>query len=162
MKKIITSYDKIEATLAGLLLGGVLIICLLEVVVRYIFSFSFFWAKEYILYCMIWSVFLASSHMLKKGAHIRMTLFIDYLPPNGRLIIELVTTAAGIVFCIFFFVSGIELVMDSIRQGFVSTSLAKTPLWIPQLIAPIAGFLFAVRFVERLIVLIKEYKEVTI
>lgn len=148
MKKIISIWDKIELSVAGIAIGGALVICFIEVINRYVFGASFYWAKEYILYFVVWSVFLGASQVLKRSGHVRLELFINMLPEKGRKYLDLVTTAMIFVFGLLFFISGMTLVTDSYTHSYVSTSLAKTPIWIPQLIAPLSGLLFMVRSVE--------------
>ena len=159
MKKIMEIYDKIEITLAGICMFAGLAICFIEVITRYFFNFSSFWAMEYILYFVVWAMFLGASSAMKNGSHIRLEIFIERIPEKARKYVELFDYVLVLIFSVFFIFSGIGVVRDSYTHHYVSTSLAKTPLWIPQLILPITGVLFTVRSIEYLVTHIQDLKK---
>lgn len=151
MKKFLKIYDKIEAGLAAFCMLAALCICFMEVVTRYCFSYSAYWAQEYILYFMVWGIFLGASAVLKRNKHVRLELFVGLMPEKIRKFWDIVCYVIILIFGIFFFVSGLGTVRDSYIRHYVSTSLAKTPIWIPQLILPITGVTFSLRAVEHLV-----------
>ncbi|MBR0090802.1 MAG: TRAP transporter small permease [Lachnospiraceae bacterium] len=151
MKKAMEIFDKVEESLAGICMFAGLAICFIEVVTRYFFGFSSFWAMEYILYFVVWAMFLGASTAMKRKSHIRLELFIDKLPKKARKVVDTFDYFLVLIFSIFFIVSGIGVVVDSYTHGYVSTSLAKTPIWIPQLILPISGVLFTIRSIENIV-----------
>ena len=159
MKKILDVYDKIEAAVAGICMIAGLGICFMEVITRYFFSYSAFWAQEYILYFIVWGMFLGTSAVLKKDKHVRMELFVSMMPEKVQKILDVVCYILILIFSIMFIKSGIETVSDSYVHHYVSTSLAKTPIWIPQLILPISGVAFTVRAIEHLVKKFKAFKE---
>lgn len=144
-------WDKVELYLAGITIALALLISFAEVVARFIFGFSFYWAKEYILFFIIWSTFLSSSQVLKRGKHIRLSFVVELLPPKFQKYMEIITSILGAIFCVILLVSGYQLVIHAFESGVTTTSLAKTPLWIPYSIMPIAGLLFSIRFIEHFI-----------
>lgn len=151
MKRFLKIYDKIEAGLAGFCMIASLTICFVEVVTRYFFSYSAYWAQEYVLYFMVWAIFLGTSSVLKKDKHVRLELFVGLMPEKVRKFWDIVCYVIILVFGVFFFISGVQTVRDSYIRHYVSTSLAKTPIWIPQLILPISGVTFTLRAVEHLL-----------
>jgi C4-dicarboxylate transporter DctQ subunit len=142
------TWDKFERAIAAITIAGAFILTFLEVVARFVFSYSFYWAKEYIIFFVIWSTFLGSSQVLKKSQHIRLSVFVDLLPEKGKQYFELLNIAMGLVFSIALVISGYNLIADAYVKGVTTTSLAKTPLWMPYMIMPIAGVLFCIRFLE--------------
>lgn len=155
MSSIISAWDKAERIIIGLLLAGAMGITVLEVVARFIFDFSFYWAQEFIIYFIIWSTFLGASQVLKKSEHIRVNILVHTLPAASRRYVDMVTTVIGLVFCLFLSVSGLRVVTDAYIGGVTSSSLARVPLWMPYSIMPIAGILLAFRFIERFFMLWK-------
>ncbi len=151
VKRFLEIYDRIEAGLAGFCMLASLSICFMEVITRYCFSYSAYWAQEYILYFMVWAIFLGTSSVLKKDKHVRLELFVGLMPPKIRKFWDIVCYVIILVFGVFFFISGIQTVRDSYVRHYVSTSLAKTPIWIPQLILPISGVTFTFRAIEHLV-----------
>ena len=84
VQTIIAKWDQIEQFWAGILVTGAFIMTFIEVIARFVFSYSFYWAKEYIIFFIIWSTFLGASQVLKKSRHIRLSVFVDLLPKRGR------------------------------------------------------------------------------
>ena len=148
VQTIIAKWDQIEQFWAGILVTGAFIMTFIEVIARFVFSYSFYWAKEYIIFFIIWSTFLGASQVLKKSQHIRLSVFVDLLPKRGRRLFDWLNIGMGIVFSVALAISGYNLVADAFVKGVTTTSLAKTPLWIPYMIMPIAGVLFFIRFIE--------------
>ena len=107
MKKIMEIYDKIEITLAGICMFAGLAICFIEVITRYFFNFSSFWAMEYILYFVVWAMFLGASSAMKNGSHIRLEIFIERIPEKARKYVELFDYVLVLIFSVFFIFSGI-------------------------------------------------------
>src|SRR5215510_9917049 len=62
-------------TLAALLLLGAIAINFTNVVARYIFLASIYWADEAMVYLVIWSIFLAAIAVTYDGSHLTMDLF---------------------------------------------------------------------------------------
>lgn len=147
-KKIIDCWDQLEQAIAAIAICGAFVLTFMEVIARFIFSYSFYWAKEYIIFMVIWSTLLGSSQVLKKSQHIRLSVFVDLLPKKGQHYFEVLNIVLGLVFSVALFFSGCNLVSDAFVKGVTTTSLAKTPLWIPYSIMPIAGALFFIRFLE--------------
>ncbi len=150
LKKIIDCWDQIEKAIAAVAICVAFLLTFMEVIARFVFSYSFYWAKEYIIFMVIWSTLLGSSQVLKKSQHIRLSVFVDLLPKKGRWYFEMLSNVLGLVFSVALFFSGCNLVSDAFVKGVTTTSLAKTPLWIPYSIMPIAGALFFMRFLELL------------
>lgn len=159
MKNVKMIWNKIESNLAGVCIFLALAISFTEVITRYFFGYSSFWAHEYILYFVVWSVFLGASQVLSNDKHVKLEIFVGLLPQKGQKIMGIFTAVLVVIFGILFLVSGLQLVMDSFTHNYVSTSLAKTPIWIPQLICPLAGILFTFRGLENVGKKIKELKE---
>ena len=70
------------------------------------------------------------------------------LPKSGQLFFDWLNIGMGLILSVALVISGYNLVADAFVKGVTTTSLAKTPLWIPYMIMPIAGVLFCFRFVE--------------
>ncbi len=147
-KAIIGIWDKTERKLAMLTIAGAFILTFIEVIARLGFNTSFYWAKEYIIFFTIWSTFLGASQVLKTGKHIRLSVVVDLLPVKWQNYFDLFNVVLGITFSMILLISGLQLTMHAYATGVTSTSLAKTPLWLPYMIMPLGGSLFTMRFLE--------------
>lgn len=59
-----------------------------QVVLRYVFAASLFWAEELARFSMVWLVFLGSVMAACTGAHTRIGFFVDLLPAVPRRCVE--------------------------------------------------------------------------
>ena len=88
-------------------------------------------------YALAAASFLALAHTLRRGAHIRVTLVSDRLPPALRRAADLLVLAlaAGIAAFATWFMA--LLIEESLRYGDLSPGMIAVPLWIPQI--PVAA-----------------------
>ena len=102
-------------------------------------------------YAIAAALFLALPMTLQQGDHIRVTLFLDKLPPRGRTLLEYWGLLAGLGLSLYFAVFATRLVWISHATHDISTSADATPLWIPQLAMALGCIGFAVSFADALL-----------
>jgi TRAP-type C4-dicarboxylate transport system permease small subunit len=135
--------------LAAVFMVAILLVVLGSIVTR-LLHVTFPGATDYAGYCMAASSFLGLAYTFRRGAHIRVTLALDRLPPGSRRPAEVVATGLGAGLGWYFAWYSLRLVQFSRLLGDVSQGQDATPLWIPQL-AMIAGTaLLAVALTDRL------------
>src|SRR5258706_15262858 len=118
--------------LAAFFMVGVLLMVLASVIGR-LLSFQLRGSDAYAGYCMAAASFLALAHTLKRGEHIRVTLFLERF--GGRLArgLDLWCHVAGTFFCAVLASYSVRLVWQSWQFHHVSPGHDATPLWIPQI-----------------------------
>jgi TRAP-type C4-dicarboxylate transport system permease small subunit len=96
------------------------------------------------------ATFLALAGTLKAGAHIRVTLFLGFLPEHPRRYAELfaLTFAAAGAACLAWFIA--RLAMDSYRFNELSVGLLPIPLWPPQAMMAFGAALLTIAFLDEL------------
>ncbi|MCT7910054.1 TRAP transporter small permease [Arcobacter lacus] len=158
MKKLFSILDIIVGTINqtiavyGMILG--VLLAFINVVLRYIFDMSLPWAAELTNYLFIWSALFGAAYGFKQGAHISITLLIEKCSPivmKGFLIFASLLSIAYLLLISYF---GYELVLFLMDFGEINVDL-QIPMWIPQLVIPVAFLLAAYRVVEKLIELYK-------
>jgi len=80
-----TLLRRLEQLLDGLtivLLVTLLAVVGLEIFARYVVNHSLFWSEELARYLFIYLVFLGAAIALRREAHIRVSFFVDLLPPG--------------------------------------------------------------------------------
>lgn len=99
--------DKLRSFLVISLLSFVVILCFIQVVLRYFTSDDitpFSWGDEIIRLTSIWVIFLAASCGARKGAHMTVDFFIDKLNVKSKFLVKKITllivliTIAAIVY----------------------------------------------------------------
>src|ERR1700734_4328105 len=85
---------------AGAMLIASVAINFANIIGRYFFSVSLFWAEEAMLFLMIGCVFLAAGPVGWMGRHIRMHVVVSLLPPKARAVFEVFSDLITIATCI--------------------------------------------------------------
>lgn len=131
----------IEQILSGIAMGLIVLITFGNVVARYFTSQSFAATEEFSIALLLILSFLGSSVAFALDRHIRVTFFIDLLPPAWRAAAEwlsFVTTAALFGFIAFY--AG-RLTWDQYRFEETSPALGVPQwwytIWMPALAAVI-------------------------
>src|SRR6478752_1233960 len=132
MRKALDLLYNAAGYLAAFFMVGILLMVLASVVGR-IVGFNLRGSDAYAGYCMAAASFLALAHTLKRGEHIRVTLFLDRFGGRLRRPLELWCHAAGVFFCGALAWFSVRLVYNSRAFNDVSQGNDATPLWIPQL-----------------------------
>lgn len=150
MRRLLDALYDSTAALAALFLVALLGMVLLSIVSRQ-FHFHVPGTDAYAGYLMAGAGFLALAHTLKRGEHIRVTLFIHALHGGWKKALELWALAAATLLAVLFaFYSG-RLAWQSHVFHDISTGSDATPLWIPQLGMAIGTAVLAIAFVDELI-----------
>ena len=77
-----------EAALGSACLALLFSLLLINVLLRYLFDTSLFWAEELAVTLFIWMGFLAAASTEAGDSHVRLTLLVDRLSPQMRRIID--------------------------------------------------------------------------
>ncbi len=121
-----------------------------NIIGRYIFSVSLYWAEEAMLFLMIGCVFLGASQAGWLNRHIRMDVVVSMLPPRARKAFDVSSDLVTIATCIAIAVFSWP-VMTMLYQLDQRSETANIPLVIPQSAVPIGLILMAVLIGVRLI-----------
>jgi len=121
-----------------------------NVIGRYCFGASIYWAEEVMLFLMVGCVFLGNGVVAWSGRQIRMDVIIGMMPPKARaaadLFSELLFIAAALLIVWFAW----PVIRDLWAFDQRSQS-AEVPLVIPQALIPIGLLLMVLLVVSRLL-----------
>ncbi len=121
-----------------------------NIIGRYVFSVSLYWAEEAMLFLMIGCVFFGASQAGWLGRHIRMDIVISLLPPRTRRVFDVLSDLITIATCIAVAVFAWP-VMTMFYELDQRSETANIPLVIPQSAVPIGALLMALLIAARLI-----------
>jgi TRAP-type C4-dicarboxylate transport system permease small subunit len=143
-------YTKTLEVLIGLLLTLMIVVGFAAVVARYLLSslVSLYWAEEVIRYSFIWSVFLVSPLVIRRGANLELDIFVQWLSPHARRVIVLINGGVILVFLVVLVVQGV--VMVRVNLGQLSSALEISMAWI-YLAVPVGGLLMVGEYVVILV-----------
>jgi len=102
-------------------------------------------------YAIAAALFLALPMTLQRGDHIRVTLFLDRLPPRARPLLEWWSLGAGLALSVYVALFACRLVWMSYLTHDVSPAADATPLWIPQIAMALGSIGFGVSFIDQMV-----------
>ncbi len=110
-----------------------------EVVARYVFTAPTTWAEEGARLLQLWATYLAMGAILKNGALIRINALTIKLPLNIQRILEVVSLIWIIIFSLYAFWLGIDIVVESVQVGRATATMNQVPKFWTESAIP-AGF----------------------
>ena len=123
-----------------------------QVVGRYVFGKSCFWAEELARFSMVWIAFLGAAIGVSLKAHTRIDFFINLLSARPRQWVELFDSFACLAFILLVTYSSIDIVKISMRN--ITTGL-RVPLGYVYLALPVSGVLMTVYFLIQIYFMLK-------
>jgi TRAP-type C4-dicarboxylate transport system permease small subunit len=148
-----TLYDA-AGYLAAFFMVGILLMVLASVVGR-LAGFNLRGSDAYAGYCMAAAGFLALAHTLKRGEHIRVTLFLERFHGRLRRPLDLWSHGAGTFFCAVLAIYSVRLAWTSHAFNDISQGNDATPLWIPQISMAAGACVLLVAMVDDLVLLVR-------
>jgi len=150
MRRLLNALYDSAAALAALCLIGLLGMVMLSVVSRQM-GFNARGTDAYAGYLMAGAGFLALAHTFKCGEHIRVTLLLNRFGSKTRRVFEvwglLVASLLGLLLAFY----SCRLAWQSLQFNDISTGVDATPLWIPQIGMALGAVVFAIAFVDELV-----------
>lgn len=153
MKKLFSILDISVATInktiavVGIALG--VILAFVNVVYRYGFDGSLTWAGELTNYLFIWSALFGAAYGFKMGIHISVTIMLNLFSPIIAKGLVILSHIISFVYLLLSAYLGYELVVLLMDFGEMSVDL-NVPMWIPQLVLPLAFAGAAFRAAEKI------------
>src|SRR4029078_9270108 len=97
---------------AGLLLLGSVGVNFANVVGRYFFNYSIYWAAEVMLFLMVGCVFLGNGVVAWSGRQLRMDVIVGMMPAHVQKVLELLSELTFIVVAIAIVVFSWPVIRD--------------------------------------------------
>lgn len=152
LSKIFKLVENVIDKLTFILFSAMTLIVFIQVVSRYVFGSSIFWAEEFARYSMIWIAFLGTAMGIKEDAHTKIEFFVNLLP----LSLQKVVNVINCVLCIIFVgvISYFAIEMMAFTMQTLSPSL-RIPLGLIQMILPISSVLMIIYLIGQIVKSIK-------
>lgn len=149
--------NRVEEVFISITLVFATVLVFVNVVMRF-FGFGLTWSEELIRYLIIWMTFIGLSVAVREGSHMTIEMLPDYLKGKKKYLLTLSIYTIGIVFSIMLTWFGIQFVNFSYGTGQLSSAL-NISFYMVYIVLPISGLLILIRYIDRLIHLIRR-KEV--
>jgi TRAP-type C4-dicarboxylate transport system permease small subunit len=135
---------------AGVLLVASVLLNFANVVGRYFFNSSIFWAEEIMLFLMVGCVFFGNGAVAWSGRQIRMDVIIGMMPRKAREALDLFSELLLILTALLIVVFSWPVIRDLWAFDQRSQS-ADVPMVLPQAMVPIGLSIMALLVVIRLV-----------
>lgn len=154
MRKYLDALYDAAGYLAAFFFMGLLLMVVASVAGR-LLNFNLRGSDAYAGYCMAAAGFLALAHTLKRGEHIRVTLFLERFGGRFKRALDLWCHAAGTFFCAVLAYHSVRLAWQSWAFNDISQGNDATPLWIPQISMAAGALVLLVAMVDDFVLLIR-------
>ena len=154
MQKVIRVWDKTEEVLVVILIGLASYLTFQEVILRYVFNTGWSGSYEITTMALIWCTFIGASLGVKENIHIGVDLLVVKFGPKTQRILIIVSIALCLLFGIIVAVKGFEFSKFISQRHLLSRDL-RIPMEIGYLAIPVGGVLISLRFIERLVYVLK-------
>ena len=135
---------------AAILLVASVALNFANVIGRYFFGFSIYWAEEMMLFLMVGCVFLGNGVVAWSGRQIRMDVVVGKLPEKVRRVLDVFSELVLIATALTIVVWAWPVVRD--LYSFDQRSQAGDfPLYVPQALIPVGLSLMALLAAVRLL-----------
>jgi len=136
--------------LAGALLVASIALNFANVVGRYFFNYSIYWAEEVMLFLMVACVFLGNGVVAWSGRQLRMDVIVGMMPLHVQKVLELLAELTFIVVAAIVVAFSLPVIRDLWMFDQRSQS-AELPMVIPQAMVPIGLSIMILLVIVRLI-----------
>jgi C4-dicarboxylate transporter DctQ subunit len=156
-KIILTIWDTLELYLAGILVCCSVGISFYQVVMRYVFKESPYWAEESVIYLVIWAIFIVASKLARDDEHVRVSFFVQSMSFKAQRVFQIVCCLLALVFCCLLAWYGFQIVAAALSFDERSVGRLMFPMWIVYLSIPVGGCLLVLSYVRRLYLLFFQF-----
>lgn len=144
---------------SGALVLIMMIIIVIDVIKRHIFNAPTIWADEVSCYLLAGIALLGSAYTLTIDGHIRVEAITRIFNEHLRWYIELIGDILSLSFLLFFSWHACKFVLKSYSTEWISPTLLRTPLYVPQFFFTIGIVWFTVQFIVKILrIIILELK----
>jgi TRAP-type C4-dicarboxylate transport system permease small subunit len=139
--------DKTLSYIVAFLLVAMSLAVFGNVVCRYFLDFSLAWYEEVSRFLLIWIVFLGAVVALIRGDHLGIDALILALPRRARRMVIVLGDVLVLVALAIMFQGAWDMAIDSLRSGWVASSVPIPYGWV-YMVGPVSA---ALMFIQTLI-----------
>ena len=148
-EKLDTNISKIETVLITLLLSMMILMAFSQIVLRNFFATGIDWGDALVRYLVVWVAFIGAAIATREGKHISIDLFSRWQKGSGSTAVKILSCFASAVISALLTFAAIKFLWFEAQMG--STAFLDLPVWIPELIMPVAFALMKLRVLMEMI-----------
>jgi C4-dicarboxylate transporter DctQ subunit len=124
------------------------LVCLFQVLCRYVFYFPAPWTEELMRALFVWATFIGASLGVKLGSHLGVTAIVNLFPYKVRTAFQTGIYLLCAVFCLFFMVSGYGMTAQQNAFGQL-LPVSRLPVSWTTACMPVGFAMMTLRFILR-------------
>jgi len=141
--------SRVEQALIAALLAVMILMAFSQIVLRNFFSTGIAWGDALVRYLVVWVGFVGAAIAAKEDKHITIDVLSRWITGAGQRTIQAISHFSSAVICGLLTWAGIKFIGFEAQMG--GTAFFNFPVWVPELIIPIAFGLMTLRYTLRLI-----------
>lgn len=150
--------SRLEDVFAALGILGLLFVIVavcLEIVLRTFFAMPQIWVIEFSEYALLYITFLGASWLLRGEGHVSVDLLTSAVSRAWARRLAIVSAAIGLLVAIVLVIFGVHATIEQMQLGTYKPTIMEFPTWRVLLIIPLGSALLALRFLHRLVALVR-------
>ena len=156
--KILKWLDKhFEEAISVFLMAVMTILVTMQVILREVGA-SLAWTEELTRYMFVWLIYISSSYAIRMRGHIKVELISLIVKEKGKLILDLISNVAFLIFAILIAIYGWQYVMNLATVRVQYSPSLHLPMFIPYTSFALGCSLMVIRLIQDTILQIREYK----
>lgn len=125
----------------------IVVVVFVEVVRRFVFSYSSVWGEETARYAFVYMVWIGAAAAVRERAHIRIDIIFQFLSPRGRCVCYLLGELLALAFACIAVYYSIGSVLVSIKYGALTDGLRINRAWFTAAV-PLGFALISLRLAQ--------------
>ena len=147
--KLDTKISQVEKILITILLSMMILTSFSQIVLRNLFATGIDWGDALVRYLVVWVAFIGAAIATREGKHITIDLLSRGLKGAGSNAVQALSCFFSAVISALLTVAAARFIWFEAQMG--STTFLNLPVWIPELIMPVAFGLMTLRFLMEMI-----------
>lgn len=139
---------KPELAIGGAILVVFVLLCAIQVILRYVFRFSFPWVEELLGILLVWMTFIGAAGLARTRQHIRVEIIEEFLPKKWVRVLEVSYNLITIVYLSLVAWGGLQLWQ---RLRLQRTPAMRIPLRYVALVVPITAVLMGISYARHIV-----------
>lgn len=128
----------------------IVVVIFMEVVRRFVLSYSSIWGEEIARYAFIYLAWIGASAGVRDRAHIRIDVLFHYLSPRGQAALFLLGDLLTLVLAVIAFTWSLEPIRTSLTFGSVTHGLRISQAWFTAAV-PLGFAMMSFRLVQAML-----------
>jgi len=150
LESVFKALGVVEVGILGLLLITLIVLGGLQIILRNIFHSGLLWADPLMRHIVLWLGWLGAALAITTARHINIDVFSRLLPEGLKAWRRSLVYGATAIATFLLGVAAWRLVVDEKMYGDIA--FGSVPVWVLQLILPIAFFMISYRSVVNLLI----------